>query len=149
MQTIWIGEKSAVEAGPWPSRATHPWLWSEDTPVTEEAAQDKAEEFVRTSPTFVFDGIPDSLKLTDIVAHSNGVPDKTVDELVGWEFYYEFDCRHAGYGDRTGQMLAQVITPHDVVITIEQGKVKNAVMDEEWDMIRQEITGSQQEEQEG
>ena len=142
INTIWIGEKSSVIAGDWPSLANHPWLWPDYIPAVDEAIQKLAEQYITNSPTFVFDGIPDSLKLTDVVALSNGVPGKTVDELTGWEFYYEFNSRHAGYGDRTGEMLAQVITPHEVVITIEKGEVKSAFMNGEWDMIAQKLIGS-------
>jgi hypothetical protein len=52
----------------------------------------------------------------------------------GWQFTYEFDSRHAGCGDRTGEMLAQVVTHHAAVITVEEGKVTVAVMDDYWDM---------------
>ena len=56
-----------------------------------------------------------------------------------WEFVFEFDCRHAGYGDRTGQVLAQVITPHTARVVVDQGNVASAVLDGKWDMIDQEL----------
>jgi hypothetical protein len=140
IQTIWIGEKTGVAIGDWPSRATHPWLWPEIS--TEEEAKELAEDFVKTSPTFVFDGIEDSLKLTNIAAFtrkeiSEDAPDSG--EIKGWEFTYEFESRHAGYGDRTGEMLAQVITPHVAVITVEQDEIESAIMDSKWDMTKQEL----------
>ena len=57
-----------------------------------------------------------------------------------WVFIYTFDSRHAGYGDRSDQMLAQVITPHKASVGVEQGKVGRAILDGEWDMIAQEMT---------
>jgi hypothetical protein len=54
-----------------------------------------------------------------------------------FQFVYRFDSTQAGYGDRTGQMLAQVITPHEAIITVEKGVVKSAVMDGKWDMLTQ------------
>jgi hypothetical protein len=51
---------------------------------------------------------------------------------------FEFDSSHAGYGDRTGLTLAEVITPHQAVVTVEQGEVTDAVLDGEWDMLSQE-----------
>jgi hypothetical protein len=39
VQTIWIGEKRSFDVRPWPSRASHPWLWPESMIFTEEAAQ--------------------------------------------------------------------------------------------------------------
>lgn len=38
-----------------------------------------------------------------------------------------FRCPNAVYGDRTGQMLAQVITSHMIEITVVKGKVIRAV----------------------
>jgi hypothetical protein len=52
-----------------------------------------------------------------------------------YTFKAKFDCRHSGYGDRTGKILAQVITPHEAEITVENCQVKSAVMDGKWDMI--------------
>ena len=147
LQTIWIGDKEPVDAGPWPSITDHPWLWPEytsdygDESSIDNAMQELAEQFVTNCPTFVFDGLPDSLELTDIVTHSEGVSDKTVEELVGWEFYYEFDSRHSGYGDRTGQIVLEVITHHSVVIKIESSEIAAACMDGKWDMVTQKLLG--------
>jgi hypothetical protein len=55
-----------------------------------------------------------------------------------WEFEFEFDCRHAGYGDRTGLILAQVITPHVARILVIEGEVNRAILDGTWDMMLQE-----------
>jgi hypothetical protein len=56
-----------------------------------------------------------------------------------WGFIFYFESSHAGYGDRTGQVLAQVITPHAVDILVKEGSVELALMDGEWDMINQGI----------
>jgi hypothetical protein len=144
IQTIWIGEKTGVAAKDWPSRATHPWLWPEISGFTEEEAKEIAEDFVKTSPTFVFDGIEDNLKLTNIAAFTRKeIPEDVPDsgEIKGWEFVYEFESRHAGYGNRTGEILAQVITPHTAVITVEQDKITTALMDGKWDMMKQQLVG--------
>lgn len=98
--------------------------------MSEEESRRIAEEFVRNSPTFVFDGIGDTLRLIDTI---------TLRCPYCWQFTFEFDSRHAGYGDRTGQALAQVITHHIGQITVEMSEVKSAVMDGSWDMINQEI----------
>jgi len=97
--------------------------------VSKQDSQKIATDFLRNSPTFRFDGIEDTLKL----AWSGG------EELYHWEFHYEFQSRHAGYGDRTGLILAQVITDHRAQIVVEQGKVVHAVLDGKWDMLRQKI----------
>jgi hypothetical protein len=36
-------------------------------------------------------------------------------------------------------MLAEVITPHQAVITVEKGKITSAIMDEQWDMMKQKM----------
>lgn len=99
---------------------------------TQEESQKIAEEFVKKEATFVFDGIPGTLKLTDTT---------TLKTPYGWQFTFKFDSRQAGYGNRTGQVLAQVITPHTAVVTVIKGEVTRAVMDEKWDMLKQQLLG--------
>ena len=98
--------------------------------ISQEESHRIAEEFVRNSPTFKYDGIEETLRLTEMYP-----PNVT---LRGWQFIFEFDSRHTGYGDRTGQILAQVITPHRIVIVVEQGKVTYGVIDDRWDMVNQQ-----------
>jgi hypothetical protein len=86
-----------------------------------------AENFVKNSPTYKYDGIPETFKLSDTV-HMNG---RT-------QYVFEFDCRHPGYGDRTGQVLAQVIEHHVAMIIIENEQVISGIIDARWDMIHQQ-----------
>lgn len=97
--------------------------------VTKQESQDIAKDFVRNEATFVFDGMEDTLKLVET---SNS------QATHSWQFTFQFDSSHAGYGDRTGQVLAQVITPHEAVVTVVQGEVTKAIMDGKWDMLKQE-----------
>ena len=90
-----------------------------------EYAQNVAEEFVKMEATFRFDGMLETLKLAS-----------TTSIAKGWKFVWAFNCRHAGYGNRTGQNLAQVITPHVAVVTVLSGKVESAIMDEISNMIK-------------
>ena len=55
-----------------------------------------------------------------------------------WQLVFEFQSSAAGYGDREGMMLAQVITSHEAVVTVTEGKVDSAILDEKWDMVKQE-----------
>jgi len=139
IQTIWIGQKNAVNVGQWPSIATHPWLWSESSASIDGMTEEMAEEFLINSPTFSFDGIRESLTLRDSVAHATRFVSEgnTTEETTVQEFYFQFDCRQAGYGDREGQILAEVITPHEALIIVENGAIKSAVIDNRWDMIKQ------------
>lgn len=107
--------------------------------MSEEESQTIAEEFARNSPTFVYDGIEGTLTLTDTL---------TARCPYCWVFIFEFDSRHAGYGDRTGQVLAEVITHHRAVISFEQLEITSAVMDDKWDMIKQAMV-SEDEKPEG
>jgi hypothetical protein len=101
--------------------------------VTLEDSQRIAEDFVLNSPTFAFDGMRESLKLTKTLEIS--VP-------YAWTFEFIYDSRQAGYGDRTGQMLLQVITPHLASITVEQGDIVFGRLDGKWDMLeQQELVG--------
>lgn len=98
--------------------------------MTEEEARQLAENFVENSPTFTFDGIEDTLQLVETL-----YPDIE----NAWQFVFQFESRQSGYGDRTGQILLQVITPHEAIITVEEGQVVSAIMDEKWDMINQRM----------
>jgi hypothetical protein len=107
-----------------------------------DGARQIAEEFVRNSPTFVFDGIGETLELVNIAAFSRKTISQdtpSTDAANGWVFTFGFDSATAGYGDRTGQMVAEVITPHVAVVTVENNEVISAVMDEKWDMINQQM----------
>ncbi len=100
--------------------------------TTQEQSRQVAEQLVRNSSTFKFDGMAETLNLTQ---------SSSPDSFRGWTFVFEFECRQAGYGDRTGQMLAQVITHHKATVGVEMasGKVIRAVLDGKWDMLKDEL----------
>ena len=100
--------------------------------MTEEESWKIAEEFLKNSPTFVFDGIEETFRLTDTLRPR--CP-------YCWVFIFEFDSRHPGYGDRIGKIVAEVITHHRAVIAVEQLEITSAVMDDKWDMLRREWVG--------
>jgi hypothetical protein len=87
-----------------------------------------AQKFVLNSPTYEFDG--DNLRHVDTMS---------LDCLLCWQFTFEFTSRHEGFGDRLGQIMAQVITLHTAKVSVESGKVTHAVLDDKWDMIDQEM----------
>ena len=98
--------------------------------VSQEESQEIARNYLLNCPTFRFDGIEDALEL---VATNQGVCPYC------WQFVFEFRCGHAGYGDRADQILLDVITPHTASITVEQGKVISAIMDDQWDMTERKM----------
>ena len=102
---------------------------SQPSTGSRERSQEIALEFVRLETTFRFDGIPETLEVTGTTSVGNG-----------WQFTIEFDSRQAGYGNRSGQMPAQVITHHTAEITVQGGLgVTKAVMDGVWDMVNQQM----------
>jgi hypothetical protein len=48
-----------------------------------------------------------------------------------------FSCAQPGYGDRTGEVLAQVITEHTARVVVSSGEVRSAIIDETWDEFEQ------------
>ena len=102
--------------------------WDKFIQMSEEESQKIAEEFLRDSPTFRFDGIVGSVKLVETL---------TMRCPYCWAFIFEFQTRHAGHGDRTGAIQAQVITTHRAVITVQEGEVVSALCCENWDMMPQ------------
>jgi hypothetical protein len=100
------------------------------TKVSQEESEEIARNYLLNCPTFRFDGIKDTVELA--------ATNQAVCPYC-WQFVFEFQCRHAGYGDRTGQTLAQVITPHTASITVDQGEVVSAIMDDQWDMMEQKM----------
>ncbi len=101
--------------------------------ISQEESQEIARQYVINEPTFVFDGMGETLAL---------VSSTTLKCPYCWEFAYQFDCRQAGYGNRTGLMVAQVITPHTARIVVEEGSITSAVMDIDWDMMGQKRIGN-------
>lgn len=95
---------------------------------SREGSQKVALEFVKQEATYRFDGIPDTLKVTGTTSIGNA-----------WKYTIEFDSRHGGYGNRSGQALDLVITNHTAEITVQAGKVTQAIMDGQWDMINQRM----------
>ncbi len=100
------------------------------TTPAEIIGQKTAEEFIKNSSTFKFDGIEGSIKF---VEDQTVVLSSTGRSLL----VYEFQTAHPGHGDRTGQVLAQVITTHKVSVLIDTEKdaVISASCDNTWDMI--------------
>lgn len=93
-----------------------------------------AYDFVKSSPTFSFDGVADSLRVDSARISPNNPNEFAV--------FLTFDSSHAGYGDRTNLILAQVITTHNVHVKVIDGKVTYAVMDGVWDELNQKFLSS-------
>lgn len=106
----------------------------EDMDYSIDEARTTAQDWMEdNSPTYTFDGL--DLELVD---------EKIVDDST-FEFTFIFDSRSAGFGDRTDQMTAQVITSHTTTVTVKEGEVVRAVTDE----VFSEIDGEMIDEENG
>ena len=95
----------------------------------EEAALQIAKHFIMNAPTYAFDGIDGTLQLVQTTS------------LESWPVQYivilSFESSHAGYGDRTGEALAQVVTTHVATVKVVNGEVVQAVIDDIWNELDQ------------
>ncbi len=100
------------------------------TERTEEyslaAAQEIAENWVKNEcATYLYDG--ENLEF---------VESETISEDT-YSFHFYFETRTAGYGDRSDQMVAQVITPRDLLVVVEKNTIIEAITDSYYN----ELTG--------
>jgi hypothetical protein len=120
--------------GMFPVLTLNAWL-NRPVEYTEQGAIDAALYYLKTSPTFRFDGIEETIE----VEETRILESYPIQYIV----IISFDSRHAGYGDRAGQVLAQVVTPHSAWIKVVNGEVVSAVLDNTWDELSQEFKQSE------
>jgi hypothetical protein len=99
-------------------------------------AEQLALEWSMAAPTYRFDGTEGSMSIIDTV----------VAESCPVQYYISisFNCAQPSYGDRTGEVLAQVVTEHIARILVSSGEVRGAVIDDAWDELNQrEVIGSE------
>ncbi len=105
-------------------------------PQTSDDVTKIALAWLQNSATYKFDGVARSLKVVEVwQAQTFAYPSF-------WQVTIEFCTLHAGYGDRTGQVLAQVITHHSIRIHVTEGMVTMAIIDEKWDELKQSMLPS-------
>jgi hypothetical protein len=103
----------------------------DDTPYGE--AVEMAIMFLKKGSTFSFDGVPDSIEVIDVIA-AESYP-------IQYFITIAFECSQAGYGDREGQILAQVITAHEIRIALSDSVIGSAIIDNSWDeLIQRPVT---------
>jgi len=101
--------------------------------LDESQIKELAEDWIRGAPTYTYDG--SGIELASY-ARQESDPVKHV-------LTYKFTSSHTGYGNRSDKVTAQVITNHTMKITIADGRVVSAVIDETWDEMGQFIIGSE------
>ena len=95
---------------------------------TEDEAKEIAEDFIKNSPTFKFDGINKTIEITDVDA---------LDCEGCFMVTITFTCAYSGFGDRSGLFLVSRLTSHTARVQVEKGKVTQATIDGIWDEINQ------------
>jgi hypothetical protein len=90
-----------------------------------QEARSLALDYLKNAPTFNFDGIEGSMEMVNMII-AESYP-------VQYFITISFDCRQAGYGDRTDMVLAQVITTHEARVSVVDGQIINAILDDQWD----------------
>jgi hypothetical protein len=93
---------------------------------SQEQASALSLSLIRNSPTFAFDGVKDSIQQVKVVSPDKGST---------WNLTYSFKTAHPGHGDRSEQMLAQVVTGHTAQITVAKCKITSAVCDKTWNLL--------------
>ena len=102
----------------------------EETTYTLEKSQEIATSWMKNeSPTYTYDG-------KDLYLRSGTTTDECED---CYEFEFAFKSTHGGYGDREGEMTTQVITPHITKVTVENGEVTEAITDNEFNELTEEV----------
>lgn len=119
-----------------PARASQ---WQAGVPAENFSEQELAKEIAELkfivekwikekSSTYFFDGF--ELKF---------LKTKKLDCLECYEHTFSFKSQQAGYGDRTGQILAQMITYHEIIVETKNKKVVSAITDGRYDEIKNEM----------
>ena len=105
------------------------------TPISQTGDSQLAEDAIKNSRTFKFDGIAGSIKFIKATDQS------PISSFRASVYTFEFQTAHPGHGDRSGQMLAQVITTHNAEVYVDQDlhKVKMAFCDGKWDLINDKV----------
>ena len=101
--------------------------------LDESQIKEIAASWIREAPTYKYDG--SGLAFVNYVQQESNP--------VRHVLTYRFTSSHAGYGDRSGKVTAQLITEHSIKIVVVDGNVESAVIDEKWDEIGQFMVGSE------
>ena len=98
-----------------------------DPALLEELKTTASDWVVNNAPTYLYDGSELTFKSAEQIAEES------------YKLTFEFTSAAAGYGDRTDEMVAQVITEHEIEIIVEQGQVISAITDGVYDEIAGEM----------
>ncbi len=101
-----------------------------DTETSGSASEVARRFLLEKSPTYLYDGIRSQISVDSPVNIGDG----------SWEVTILFTSRTAGYGDRSGQVTAQILTNHSMrVVIAPDGSITSAVLDGPWDDLNQTL----------
>lgn len=95
--------------------------------TTIEQAQKIVENWIKSQPTYKFDG--QNLTLKDAKELTNDF----------YRFLYDFETKHSGYGNHSRQQLEEKTISHLIEITTQNNRVLYALIDGRWDEIEQKM----------
>ncbi|HWR25884.1 MAG TPA: hypothetical protein VN278_06565 [Methanosarcina sp.] len=96
--------------------------------TSPEEAEMIAENWIKSSPTYSYDGFDLKLEKNETL---ETIPEQHL-------MTYTFTSRHGGYGNRTDQMVTQALTPHRIEVTVSEMQVVSAIIDGKWNELAQE-----------
>ncbi|MDD5221211.1 MAG: DUF333 domain-containing protein [Candidatus Pacebacteria bacterium] len=100
---------------------------------TQAEAKDIARNWVLTnSSTYKFDGYDLNYKSVKLLKCVNC-----------YQYAYSFKSKYPGYGDRTGTVLKETVTPHVITVNTQKGEVIEVITDGKYDEIKMELLGEQ------
>lgn len=110
----------------------------EDPGELEVDPTEKAEQWIQEEAGTFLERGGSELEFQDITEVSDGV----------YEATFSFESTFAGYGEvPEGEMSAQVITPHTIVVRIEDGDVVSAITDGVYDELKKTLIEDEEEEE--
>ncbi|WMW25000.1 hypothetical protein RE474_13100 [Methanolobus sediminis] len=94
---------------------------------SENEVKETASQWIMSAPTYSFDG--SDLALEDYQVSTENPGEYTLN--------YTFTSSHGGYGNRSDQMVTQVITEHSIEVVLYNRNVIFATIDDVWDEVNQ------------
>jgi hypothetical protein len=96
---------------------------------TEDELKEIASEWITEAPTYSYDG--SDLEFVDY----NVSPENPAQSTLN----YTFTSTHGGYGNRSEQIVTQVITEHSIEVMLYNRNVISATIDGVWDEVNQKM----------
>ena len=108
------------------------YAWQRNQLTSENEVAKQALNYLYDAPTFLFDGIRESVRILKVIQ-------SMIFTSSSWLVNVEFDCSHTGYGDRSGEIVQQMIQHHTAVLLLTDGKVTSMVIDNAWDELADKL----------